>query len=379
MSKLKQFIAWVLSWFGGGSSSSIHATNFLANNSPLGGSMRLMDPRNSDAEREEVISDLKAQGYTVAYVGCAMPAKTGKTEYVYSVSSPYDKATWRKWLQKLKDAGIQPILWMHGGNYPALFRWSEDTFNAHQKRVHMDLGDLALEYVQGIEVNESGWGVDRVGRHVTFLKNLSGKRVGVHTGSYDQEEYAAKADVFYVQYGFGKTANDIARITADVIRKLGSKRVIAAEYHLHGDTNEAKAMGDAAIAAGAQGVGNGCTKEGIKRLKGDKPKSSGGKTKEPRLISVEYIGNDKWRYKAEGMDGWPRKDDNRDGTNVYAVVQVNGKGVDDVADGRDWFSLSNIRGSREHGQKLVKGQMYPLRFARFNNSEFTNEVMIKWP
>lgn len=100
--------------------------------------------------------------------------------------------------------------------------------------------------------------------------------------------------------------------------------------------------------------------------------------KGPRLLSVSWCGQDKICFTASGLDKWPRKDDDGDGQKVYAVLQINGKGVDDVADGRTWASTRNIHGSGRHGQKIAKGATVKVRFARFDNSEFTNELELKW-
>ena len=59
-----------------------------------------------------------------------------------------------------------------------------------------------------------------------------------------------------LQYGFGKTPEQIAAMTRDAIAALG-KPVVAGEYNITGSENTSRSLGNAALSAGAAGFGNG--------------------------------------------------------------------------------------------------------------------------
>ncbi len=107
--------------------------------------------------------------------------------------------------------------------------------------------DAASTVVVGLEVDEY-WSENQVSAHIaTIRKHFKGK-VGVHhTHGY---AYASLADILFYQTDPGKTPAQVA----DAVRKALAcgKPVNAFEL----DRHENRALAEAALAAGAYGVGN---------------------------------------------------------------------------------------------------------------------------
>ena len=237
------------------------ATTFLTQSVPR--TFQFFDGKMNDAKRRKAIAYLKQQGYTTAYV-CMAVRNNESQGYTYSADK---KVLWRLWLGEFARAGIDVVAWMRTDDAKDLDAWSEAKFNDFCRLVHNDLGDLVSSYCLGIECDEWGWGPERIARHVQYLRDLTGRKIGVHTTGIDAMNYAATADLFYLQYGFGRTLPEIEEQTRRAKAFMGAtRRVIAAEYNLAGDSDAAKEMGEAAIRAGADGFGNGGTSDALKML-----------------------------------------------------------------------------------------------------------------
>lgn len=218
----------------------------IANQTARSNGLRTM----TDEMRTAAIRYLVSNGYTMAHV---CPAIDGPG---------YEGALVRKWLEKIRAAGLQVCLWFDGGNNKFGQRdWNEARFNEVIQRAVTICDDLVDVYCIGIEVDEYRWGADRVARHVKFAQQLAKKPVAVHTGGR-LPEYFAAADVAFLQYGFGTNTADISAYTRQIMAM--GKKVVAMEYHRDGATAAAKAMGEAAMKAGAIGFGNGGTVEATK-------------------------------------------------------------------------------------------------------------------
>jgi hypothetical protein len=79
--------------------------------------------------------------------------------------------------------------------------------------------------------------------------------LGGHKGNLN---YYKNADYIFLQFGWDKTPAQVAAMVKDAIAKTG-KPVIASEYAKESRTASAKALGEAACAAGAVGYGTGGT------------------------------------------------------------------------------------------------------------------------
>lgn len=368
-----------------GSPSQIHATAFLLNNVSKKCSFRLMDAQNDENTKREIINYLASQNYTVAYVCSTIwgdDMGNVRSRFIYMHER---RDWWRQWLAECNKAGLRVIMWIRSDDSPEQNKWSEQKFNEHCKLVVDDLGDLISEYCLGIECNEWGWGKERCHRHVKYIKQISGKPVGVHTGSIEGMGYADGADVYYLQYGFNKSLSLIESETKQAKSKFKG-RVIAAEYHRSGETDEAKRMGDAAIMAGADGVGCGCGANGLKILidrlgKTDtEPKPSSG----PRLISVTAAEGKHVLIRTSGCDKWPLSKSG----DVQAKLYVrDGRGKRVMVD----FlrpeqlirgirkTIKNAFGKDEHSIDVARGETIQFWASRLDDKESTNEFDFVWP
>jgi hypothetical protein len=203
--------------------------------------------RMNDQQRNASIQYLKDHSYTMAHV---CPMIDGKFPDVQAM---------RMWLQKVRAAGLATCLWFMKGNSGDESGRSEDAFNEVIKQNIDSFGDLADAYCIGIEVDEYKWGADRVARHCDFVRKTGGKKVAVHTAAREASAYFGGADIAFLQYGFGTNAGDVAAYTKQIIAKFPGKAVVAMEYAKNGDSDAARALGEAAMNAGAIGFGNGGT------------------------------------------------------------------------------------------------------------------------
>ncbi len=112
-------------------------------------------------------------------------------------------------------------------------------------------------YVACLECDEY-YSVPELNVVIQRLRQTTDKPIGVHLtpGMRGKEAYIAKADVIYLQTGFGLTESEF-RAEIEYALTLG-KPVVVSEYHMDSDSAEAKALGD--IACGYDnvvGTGNG--------------------------------------------------------------------------------------------------------------------------
>lgn len=278
---------------------AVHATTFLRSGARVTSHV-LMSPSLTDAQRAELIAYNNSHGYGVLYVYAANEGDYGRKAVRYSG----ERDVWRLWLGEVVKSGARVIMWGCADDSPGLAKWTPDQWRAYWGRLHADCGDLISEWVTGLECDER-WSAGTTQTLTRLLKQITGKPVGVHTTGLSKVGHAAGADAFYLQTGFGKSPAQVA----DLVRAARAKfsgRVIAAEYHKSGETAEAKAIGDAAIAAGADGVGNGCTAQGLATLRGGSPSTPGTP---PAATGLTFTAGTARRYvrwsPAVDRTGWP--------------------------------------------------------------------------
>ena len=154
-----------------------------------------------------------------------------------------------------------------------LWVWADDSgfgrvddgvHEAHLRRCVELFDDLASAWCVGLELDEVFGDRDHVVRLTRALAPLTTRPVGVHFTNLEHWEWAldAGADILFGQYGFGHDPDRIRRDTEKVLRRLdGRAEFWAWEYHLSSRSDEAKALGDAAISVpGCRGTGNGRTR-----------------------------------------------------------------------------------------------------------------------
>lgn len=309
---------------------SAHMTTFLRNNASKTSHV-LMSKKLTDADREELIAFNKASGYNVLYIYLANEGDYGGKSVAYTSA---DKEFWRKWLGKVRDSGSRPIIWMCADDSPGLSRRTDAQWEALVKQFHADCGDLVSEWVTGLECNER-WLPARTQGLTKMLKRVTGLPVGVHCTGISAIDWAAGADSFYLQTGFGKSAGEIASQVKQAKAKFG--KVYLAEYHKSGETEAAKLLGDAGLAAGADGIGNGCHPTKAQAPPGD----STGTPSDPKMVlqSIQWSGFPQVRFVAPEIETWPT--DTVEGKKCVATLHIDGKKVEWVPAGRQGSSVKN--------------------------------------
>lgn len=233
-----------------------HTTAFLRRNAKITTHTLLRD-NMPEAEWRELIAYNKAQGYGVMYVYCANEGDYGGQRIEYT---PAKRAEWRRRLQAVIDSGARVIMWGCADDSKGLANRTVEGWRAYWGMVHQAVGDQVSEWVSCLEADEY-IGLTKCRQLTAVLQELTGgKPVGVHTTGLSAIAYAQGADKFYLQ----DTSRNAAKVAAAVrsAKKQFGGQVIAAELHLSGETAAARALGDVAIEAGADGAGTGCTAKG---------------------------------------------------------------------------------------------------------------------
>lgn len=310
---------------------SVHATTFLRNGAKYTSHV-LLSEKVPDAERAELIAYNKAQGYGVLYVYAANEGDYGRRSVAYDHSK---RDLWRKWLQAIIDSGARVIMWGCADDSNNLSKRTMEEWRAYWGLIHADCGDLISEWVTGLECDER-WSASTTQSLTRLLKDITGKPVGVHTTGLSAVAHAAGADAYYLQAGFGKSPDQVAALVREAKARFRG-RVICAEYHLHGESDDAKAIGDAAIQAGADGVGNGCTAAGLRALATRSQSTTPTQKKptptgQPADFDLHAVA-----YKVVSIADW------RETISLYNVTIRNGKvtfSTDPQEWGKDWQYIS---------------------------------------
>jgi len=157
------------------------------------------------------------------------------------------------------ERGLRIHLWVWADD-SGFQGFSDDLHREHLSRCVEQFDELADAWCVGLELDE--WlDRSRIHRLTADLKDITDKPVGVHFTRLKKWNWTigARADILFGQYGFGKTADEIRSMTEDVVRKLdGRAQYWAWEYHKSAESDEAKALGDAAKSVpGCLGTGCG--------------------------------------------------------------------------------------------------------------------------
>lgn len=107
---------------------------------------------------------------------------------------------------------------------------------------------LASTIVVGLEVEEY-WSAAQVAAHIATIRRHYKGKVGVHHGS-GKTTYAGMADILFYQANPGKSP---AQIAAETRKALGCGKPV---NFFELDRHENRALSEAALSAGAYGVGN---------------------------------------------------------------------------------------------------------------------------
>lgn len=171
---------------------------------------------------------------------------------------------------------------------------------------------------------------------------------------------------------------DAGRIYKALVGAANGKIVIPFEYSWAADDYK---LGDAFAAAGAPGVGDGCSKT-VSAILPQVLRSAYVPTAigtGPRIVSLAADGGTARkpyiRFKLEGVDHWNNQ--GKDNTNGWIVV--NGVRVEQMRKGMVRQHLGNAYGTDEHGVSVRKGDTVSIRFEKIDKrSDRTQEVALKW-
>jgi hypothetical protein len=173
----------------------------------------------------------------------------------FNLSSISPQPDWEAKLDELNNMGLKPVLWLTPDDSPSIVNQSLDAQKAHFSNMVARFDSRVTGYVTCLECDEY-WSAAQVQALVAHLKSQTNKPVGVHMTPSFNAEYFANADYVFLQTGFNKTPEQVKAMVAHAIAVTG-KPVVASEYHLESRSATARALGDAACAAGAIGTGNG--------------------------------------------------------------------------------------------------------------------------
>jgi hypothetical protein len=171
-------------------------------------------------------------------------------------------------LQELLDDGLRPVVWLFPDDAPNIAGTSTEDLQSMLSTVIPQIDDRVSEYVLCLECDEY-WPESKVNDLGSHLDTLTDKPIGVHmlpdgTSMCDDEAWC---DYLALQTGFGESAQEVAQDVENAIAAVApyGKVVVAAEYELS-DENNGIMLGNAAVAAGAAGFGNGATPQPLARV-----------------------------------------------------------------------------------------------------------------
>jgi hypothetical protein len=209
--------------------------------------------------RDQVIARIKQNGDTHADLMARSTARD------FGVIDGVDRNSWRNRLVKLRNSGIQPVVWLISDDSPDVYAKGLSNQIAYQNSVVAAVDDLVSHYVVCLECDEY-YSPAQVSQLIAELRKKVDKPIGVHLtpkmiasrNTPALKEYFKNADIIYLQTGW---ANQIGE--AEFRKRIEyaitfGKPVVVSEYHLQGTSPEAKRYGDIACSYyQVVGTGNG--------------------------------------------------------------------------------------------------------------------------
>ena len=160
-------------------------------------------------------------------------------------------------LKKIKESGLDIIFWLRADGS------STELSTQQQIQYQKDMADTFDSYcsswVMGYNFNKY-FSRELLRELVQSFRKHTSKPIGVHCSSLNKFLWStySGADIYYGSYGYGNSPEEIKKRTRKAVEELNGKAVlVATEYHNSPESSEAKALGQAAIEAGAKGTGNG--------------------------------------------------------------------------------------------------------------------------
>ena len=201
----------------------------------------------------------KANGDTHIYLYSRNSGDNFGADYL-NVSAISPQPDWEAQLDTLNALGLKSVMWLTPDDSPDITRQSTAAQAAHFSEVVRRFDSRVSGYVACLECDEY-WDAATVQALVAHLKTITNKPVGVHLtsgigGHKGNMAYYANADYVFLQTGWNKTPAQVAAMVKQTMAVTG-KPVVASEYAQESRSAAARALGDAACAAGAIGTGNG--------------------------------------------------------------------------------------------------------------------------
>ena len=207
--------------------------------------MNILSPKFTDATFQSRVKWAKARGCNTLHL--FLVNKGDGEGSGYSALDPATAKIMDSRLRWARKQGMAVVLWCMADDSAA---WAKNFDMEGLMLVCKKKGwlDLASTIVVGLEVDEY-WSAAQVAAHIATIRRHYKGKVGVHMTS-GKTSYAPMADLMFYQTNPGKSASQIASETK---RALGcGKPVNFFELSRHED----RALSQAALDAGAFGVGN---------------------------------------------------------------------------------------------------------------------------
>jgi hypothetical protein len=202
--------------------------------------------------RQQILRAMTSRQYTHLYVYAYNERDYGGP----SVDGLRNPQEFRARLEEIRAAGLKAVVWLFPDDAPTIHGTAETTLRSLLSGFVPVVDDLVSSYVLGLELNEY-WDASRVERLGTHLNTLTQKPLASHMTS-GEWSYARQGWVdYHVHQYSNRTVAGMGSETRAVKSGLG-KPVVAGEYEVD-DEAKAVQLGNAAMAAGADGFGNGGT------------------------------------------------------------------------------------------------------------------------
>lgn len=240
-----------------------HAASFLFDNAGTR-VMNILSPSCPWSSFKSIVARCKRNGDTLLYLFLA-DEKDGPAWVPFSfyrnhqIGADLHDAHLKEMQRRCEyilDQKLGCIFWLRADDSPNFNRAPQPRQEQYQKDAAKHFDKFASGWCIALEADEymSASAVDHYAAH---LQRLTDKPICVHQvpgrWSFAKSEHI---DAMLLQIGFNRPASALQAMVRACRADL-NKPVAAAEYHKSSDSKEAKALGRAAMEAGAIGTGNG--------------------------------------------------------------------------------------------------------------------------
>ena len=249
----------------GAARTSIQKTDFLTVPDGRGGYLRTLTyAGEAVAKRNEIRQALRDRNYTQAYLALAW--ENGGVKFNFYE----DPSGFQNRLAELSNAGLKPVVWLAPSDAPDFHgAYSPTRVKTSWERIIPAIDPLVDSYVLGresdrywtdSEMEELGRALDGLTGKPIFVHLSAGYSAGITANWWGLSKPWLKGVLYNFGTGFGqKTEAEVAARVKTIapLFQAKSKYFIAGEYAAGVGESIAKGLGDAAVAAGADGFGNG--------------------------------------------------------------------------------------------------------------------------